>query len=162
METEDQLKEHKWLQRLVGEWAYEFEASSGPGKPNVTMKGTEVVRPLGTLWVLIEARGEPSSAGPDTSQIVIGFDAQQKKFVGSFISSSMSRMWIYDGGSFDAAKGRLALSSIGPSMADEGKTAMYEDIHELTSDGERSFTSRVQRPDDTWVEFMRGTYRRVR
>ena len=32
MKTEPQ-KEPRWQQKLIGEWAYESEASMGPGKP---------------------------------------------------------------------------------------------------------------------------------
>ena len=31
MKTEPQ-KEHQWLQKLLGEWTYEFEAACEPGK----------------------------------------------------------------------------------------------------------------------------------
>lgn len=162
MEAVEQLKEHQWLQRLVGEWTYEFEASSGPGKPDVKMRGTETVRSIGNLWVIVEAHAEAGSAGPGDSLFTLGFDTEQGKFVGTFISSSMTRLWIYDEGSLDAAARTLTMRSVGPGMAGDGKLANYEDVFELGGDADRSFRSRVQQADGTWVEFMRGTYRRVR
>lgn len=35
-------KEHQWLERLVGEWTHESEATMEPGKP--TTKGTGTAR----------------------------------------------------------------------------------------------------------------------
>ena len=46
MKTEPQ-KEHQWLQKLVGEWTCESEATMEPGKPPERFKGTESVRSLG-------------------------------------------------------------------------------------------------------------------
>jgi Protein of unknown function (DUF1579) len=40
---------HQWLQRLVGEWAYEVEAKE-PGKPPEKLEGSESVRSLGGIW----------------------------------------------------------------------------------------------------------------
>ena len=57
MKTEPQ-KEHQWLQKLVGEWTYEGEATMEPGEPPAKMTGTESVRSLGGLWILAEGQGE--------------------------------------------------------------------------------------------------------
>lgn len=162
MEAAEQLEQHKWLQRLVGEWTYEFDASPGPGKPPVKMRGTETVRSIGNLWVLVEAHAEAGSAGPTHSLFTLGFDADKGRFVGSFISSTTTLLWIYDEESLDAVARTLTMRSLGPGMAGDGKPANYEDVFELGNDTDRSFRSRVQQADGTWVEFMRGTYRRVR
>ena len=37
-------KEHQWLQRLVGEWTYENEATMSPDQPAEVCRGTENVR----------------------------------------------------------------------------------------------------------------------
>ena len=42
-------KEHQWLQKLVGEWAYEMESEMGPDAPTETCNGSESVRTLGKL-----------------------------------------------------------------------------------------------------------------
>ena len=62
MNTEPQ-KEHGWLQKLVGEWTSEAEATMEPGKPPETFRGTESVRSLGGLWVLAEGQGEMPGGG---------------------------------------------------------------------------------------------------
>ena len=42
MKTEPH-KEHQWLQKLVGEWTCESEATMEPGKPPERFTGTESV-----------------------------------------------------------------------------------------------------------------------
>jgi hypothetical protein len=42
-------KEPQWLQKLVGEWIYEANATMEPEKPLEKFKGTESVRSLGGL-----------------------------------------------------------------------------------------------------------------
>jgi hypothetical protein len=42
-------KEHQWLQKLVGEWTCEGEATMEPGKPPAQWKASERVRSLGGL-----------------------------------------------------------------------------------------------------------------
>ncbi len=57
-------KEHEWLQRFVGEWTFEGEATMEPGKPPAKFSGTESVRSLGGFWILAEGQGEvPCSSG---------------------------------------------------------------------------------------------------
>jgi hypothetical protein len=51
-------KEHLWLQKLVGEWTFEAEASMGDGKPNEKTSGTERVRSLDGLWTVAEDRAK--------------------------------------------------------------------------------------------------------
>jgi hypothetical protein len=62
MDTAPQ-KEHRWLQKLAGEWTSEAEATMEPGKPPETFKGTESVRSLGGLWILAEGQGEMPGGG---------------------------------------------------------------------------------------------------
>ena len=51
-------KEHKWLEKLVGEWTSVAEMSMSPGEPPMKFNGTETVRPLGGLWILGEGEME--------------------------------------------------------------------------------------------------------
>jgi hypothetical protein len=62
MQIEPQ-KEHHWLQKLVGEWTYETEASMGPDQPPEKATGTESVRSLGGLWIMAEGQGEMPGCG---------------------------------------------------------------------------------------------------
>lgn len=155
--------EHRWLERLVGEWTYEMEAAMKPGEPLTVMdRGRESVRSLEGLWVVCEGRTEmPESNGSTTTIMTLGFDPAKGRFVGSFVGSMMPSLWIYDG-ELDAAANLLALDSEGPSFITEGETAMYRDTIELRGDDHRVMTSSYQGEDGSWTQFMTTHYRRVK
>jgi len=96
---------------------------------------------------------------PAVTQMTLGYDPAKKRFVGTWVGSMMSHMWIYDG-ALDATEKILTLSAEGPSFAGDGTIAKYEDIIEIKSDGHRLLRSRVLGQDGKWNEFMVGHYRR--
>lgn len=150
--------EHRWLQRLIGEWRYVSDAEAGPGEPPFRDEGTESVRALGDVWVLLEGRSETD--GTSVTLMTLGYDPDKQRFVGSYVGSMMTSLWIYDG-ELDAAGTVLSLASEGPSFAEEGKTAKYLDTIEMRGENERVMTSRYQAVDGSWHAFMTTTYRRV-
>ena len=158
MHTEPQ-KEHQWLQKLVGEWTFESEALMGPDQPLEKSSGNETVRPIGDLWVQGESQCEITGGYPPTMLITLGYDTQKKRFVGTFVGSMMSYLWIYDG-ELDAAGKVLTLNSEGPDFSDPTKTAQYKDVIELKSDDHRVMTSHGVGPDGKWAQFMTTNYRR--
>ena len=158
MQAEPQ-KEHQWLQKLVGEWTYEHEAPAEPGKPAEKWTGTESVRSLGGLWVQAEGQGEMPGGGTATMQMTLGYDPQRQRYVGTWIGSMMTHLWVYDG-ELDAAERVLTLNAEGPDMATEGKMAKYQDIIEFKSDDHRVLTSRVLGDDGQWHQFMTANYYR--
>ena len=160
MKTEPQ-KEHKWLQRLVGDWNYEVECDMGPGQPQSKTTGSENVRSLGGLWVIAEGQGEMPGGGAATTIITLGYDPQKGRYVGTFIASMMTYLWEYDG-EMDASGKVLTLNAEGPDMSTEGKMAKYKDVIELKSDDHRVLTSHMLGDDGTWRQFMTANYRRKR
>ncbi|MDJ1157758.1 DUF1579 domain-containing protein [Chelatococcus sp. SYSU_G07232] len=152
-------KEHAWLHKFVGEWAYEGECVMGPDQPPAKATGLETVRSLGGLWVMGEGQGEMPGCGPASTVITLGYDPQKQRFVGTFIGSMMTHLWIYDG-ALDASGKVLTLDTEGPSFGDNGKMARYQDVVTLVSDDHRVMTSRVLEEDGTWREFMTAHYRR--
>ncbi len=159
MEEAVPQKEHRWLQTLVGEWTSEAEATMEPGKPPETCRGTESVRSLGGLWVLAEGQGEMPGGGAATMLMTLGYDPQKRRYVGTWIGSMMTHLWVYDG-ALDAAERVLTLEAEGPSMAAEGKLAKYRDAIEFKSDDHRILTSHMLADDGTWQGFMTVHYRR--
>lgn len=158
MKTEPQ-QEHQWLQKLVGEWTYEVETPAKPGEPPEQPKGTESVRSLGGLWILAEGQGKMPDGGAATTMMTLGYDPQRKRYVGTWVGSMMTYLWVYDG-ALDEAGTVLMLDSEGPSMSDDGTTAKYRDTIEFESDDHRVMTSHVLRDDGTWHGFMTAHYRR--
>lgn len=159
MQTKPQT-EHQWLQKLIGEWTYETEASMGPDQPPERATGTESVRSLGGLWILAEGQGQmPGCDDTATTIITLGYDPQRQRYVGTFIGSMMTYLWIYDG-ELDPAQRMLTLDSEGPSMTEEGKMAKYKDIIQFISEDHRMLSSQVQGNDGNWHSFMTAHYRR--
>src|SRR5262249_39581654 len=155
MKAEPQ-KEPRWLEKLVGEWNYEVEAIMGPDQPPSKHTGTESVRSL-TVWVQCEGRGEMPGGGTATTVMTLGYDPAKKRFVGTFIGSMMTHMWVYDG----ELNGKLLpLSAAGRSSTDPAKTATYRDTIEFKNDDHRVLTSAVLGEDGKWTQFMTANYRR--
>ena len=152
-------KEHEWLARLLGDWTFETEAIVEPGKPPAKFSGKETVRSLGGLWVLCDGEGEMPGGSTGLTIMTLGYDQAKKRFVGSFIGSMMTNMWIYEG-SLDAAGKVLTLDTEGPSMTGDGKTTKYTDVIEIKSDDTRVLSSNLLGDDGKWQHFMTANYRR--
>ncbi|ASC72272.1 hypothetical protein XM38_032280 [Halomicronema hongdechloris C2206] len=153
-------KEHRWLHKLIGEWTFEVEAIMGPDQPLEKSSGTESVKSLGGLWVVAEGQGDMCGGhGTATTLMTLGYDPQKQRYVGTWIGSMMTYLWVYDG-ELDAAERVLTLHSKGPSMSSEGKLAQYKDVIEFKSDDHRVLTSYGLGDDGQWQLFMTAHYRR--
>ncbi|MGF1567102.1 MAG: DUF1579 domain-containing protein [Nodosilinea sp.] len=157
-ETEQSQKEHQWLQQLVGEWTYEVEGMTGPDQPMDPSTGTESVKSVGGLWVIAEGQGDMCGS-PATTLMTLGYNPQKQRFVGTWVGSMMTHLWIYDG-ELDAAERVLTLHSEGPTMAGDGKLAPYKDVIEFKSDDHRMLTSFCLGDDGQWHQFMTANYHR--
>lgn len=161
MEKPDVLKEHDWLRQLVGEWTYTFEASAEPGQPPTTHTGTQTIRSLGDIWILSEGRGEFGDGIFDLSQMMLGYDPAKQRFIGTYIGSMMTHLWVYEG-TLDPAGNKLTLDCEGPGMTPEAKMAKYKDAVEVKGADHWVLTSRVLGEDGQWTTFMTGNYHRVK
>jgi hypothetical protein len=159
MMNTDPQPEHRWLQRLVGEWTYEIDGPGKPGEEGGKWSGSERVRSIGGLWVQAEGQGEMPDGSPATTVMTLGYDPQRQRYVGTWIGSMMTYLWVYEG-ELDAAGRVLTLAAEGPDMATEGKTAKYRDMIEFKSDDHRVLTSHVLGDDGTWRAFMTLNFRR--
>lgn len=153
-------EEHEWLERLVGEWTYESEVTMEPGAPPEKFIGTESVRSLGGLWFLAEGRGEMPGGGEATTIMTLGYDPQKKRYVGTWIGSMMTHLWLYDG-ELDAIGRQLTLHAEGPSTAVEGRMTSYKDVIEFESDDHRLLTSHMLTDEGKWQRLMTAHYRRT-
>ena len=159
MKAEPQ-KEHRWLQKLLlGEWTYEVSVPAGAGQSPTKTSGTESVRSLGGLWFVAEGRGEIPGGGPATTLLTLGYDTRKERYVGTWIGSMMTHLWVYEG-EFDGATRVLTLNSQGPSMSGDGGTSRYQDIIEFKDDDHRTLTGRVLGTDGAWQTLMTADYRR--
>lgn len=156
-------EEHRWLQQLVGEWSNEAQMTMGPESVE-TCKGAESVRSLGGLWILAEGRGEMPGGGSATMVMTLGYDPGRKRYIGTWVGSMMTHLWVYDG-ELDASGKVLTLNAEGPDMspgAAPGKTARYRDVIEIRNAEQRTLTSYCQGADGNWQQFMVAHYRRTK
>ena len=122
--------------------------------------GTLSVRPIGQLWIVGHGRETKSETGGDESMITLGYDADKRAFVGTFIASMMSMLWSYDGPA-EPDGDRLDLLARGPSMKGDGTLVDYRDT--VTVESPDRWTLRSATRDDAgeWQEFMVATYVRA-
>jgi hypothetical protein len=153
--------EHAWLQRLVGNWTIEMRCSMGPDQPEMTSQGTESVRSIGGLWTLGEGKSEGPDGSPMTSFMTLGYDPKKGKFVGTFIASMMTHLWVYEG-TLNAAKTMLTLDTEGPDFSGGEGMVAYQDIIEFHNDDHRELRSQLRDKDGKWQPFMWANYRRVK
>jgi hypothetical protein len=158
MKTEPQ-KEHRWLQRLVGEWTMTSDTPMEPGQEAANPEWSESVRSLHDLWIIAEGQGEMPGGGAATMVMTLGYDPRKQRYVGTWVGSMMTNMWVYEGVLDETGK-VLTLDTKGPDFASEGKTARYQDIITLEDDDRRVLTSRMLTDDGTWKPIMRAEYRR--
>jgi len=157
MQMPEPQAEHKWLQKLVGEWTMEGECSMGPDQPTMKSTGTESVRSVGGLWTLGE--GEMPDGSPCLTFMTLGYDPAQKRFVGNFVGSMMTHMWVYNG-SLDASGKVLTLDTEGPDFSGAPGLVAYQDIIEFKSDDHRILSSQLRDKDGNWQKFMTANYYR--
>jgi hypothetical protein len=152
-------KEHEWLQQMLGDWTFETECIMGPDQPPAKFGGTESVRTLGGLWVLCEGQGDTPDGGTAKNLITLGYDPQKQRFIGTFVASMMSHMWLYEG-TLDESGKVLTLDTTGPSFTDPTKLTQYQDIFEIKSPDHRILSSRALGDDGKWHGFMTAHYHR--
>lgn len=158
MQAEPQA-EHAWLQKLVGEWTCEGESDMGPDQPKAKSTGTSSVTSLGGLWTMENGVGEMPGGGEAHSVMTLGYDPQRKKFVGTFVASMMTYLWIYEGALDDSGK-VLSLECVGPDLAGGAELVNYKDVIEFLSDDHRTLSAHLQAPDGSWKQFMTMHYYR--
>lgn len=153
------MRQHHWLERLVGEWTFQAETIPGDGEEAHRSIGTERVRMLGQLWAICEGEGTMPDGALGRNMMTLGYDPEKKKFVGTWIGSMMSNLWIYEG-ALNEEGTLLTLDSEGPDFETSGKTRKYRDVFELLEDGNRVTHSSIQLDNGTWQPFMTARYRR--
>jgi len=160
MKSAEPLKEHAFLHRLVGHW--EMVATNGydgydPQNPE--QRFTETITSLGGLWIISEGKGKMPDGAPMTAMITLGFDPASNYYVGTWIGSMMTHLWVYKG--WLEPDGRtLVLEAEGPHMDGTQGTAVYHDVLTLHDDHRRTFSGSVRQPDGTFKEFMSSEFRR--
>ncbi|MBX3386569.1 MAG: DUF1579 domain-containing protein [Phycisphaeraceae bacterium] len=154
-------REHQWLGQLVGNWTFEHESACAPDQPKQKFTGSEHGRMLGDLWIVLEGKGNMPGGGEGRMLMTVGYDPQRGTFVGTWVGSMMTCMFVYEG-SLDESSKRLTLNTVGPSWDDPAKQRAYRDTIEIKDENTRYLISSMQADDGTWTEFMRVEYHRAK
>jgi len=141
---------HDWLRQLVGEWSWETDGKH---------RGTERVRSIGGTWIVAEGHGETPDGIPSETLMTLGYSPGKSAYVGTFISSTMANMWIYEGW-LDPAQNALVLDTEGPGFVDPSHRARYKDTIRIIDRDNRILTSEYQGEGGNWYQLMRVHYRR--
>jgi hypothetical protein len=119
------------------------------------------VRSIGGAWILCEGQCGMSEGEAGTTIMTLGYDPVKKQYVGTFIGSMMTHLWIYEG-ELDASGKVLTLNTVGPSFTGDGSMIKYQDIIEIKSDDHRILRSQFLSDGEKWQEFMTANYRRTK
>lgn len=150
---------HQWLAKFTGKWTLNTEAKENPDESPKTCKGLITAESLGSFWMVLEYNMNMTGA-PMRGLQTLGYDADKRKHIGTWVDSMTGHMWRYTGEVDEAGK-KLILNAEGPNMMKPNTVAMYRDCYEFKSDEEFVMTSQVQTSEGEWVTFMTGTAKRV-
>jgi hypothetical protein len=151
-------KQHPWLDKFIGTWTSECSWEMEPDQPPTISIGTEVVRSLGGIWVVAEGESPSPDESSGNTMMTLGFDPQSDRFVGTFVGSMMTHLWLYNG-SLDVDGKVLTLDTEGPNF-NQTAMAKYKDTIEFVSDDHRVMTSQILMDDGNWLLFMTAHYQR--
>ncbi len=164
MQKPEPRPEHRLLLGMVGTWDYQSECQMGPDQAPMTQTGVETVKALGEIWIVSEWVTRDPQLGDHSSLMTLGFDSAQGRFVGSFHSSMLPFLWVYNGALDPKASAegrqRLVLDTMGPDFSGAGGMAPYQDVFEFVDQQTRTLTSQSRDQNGEWSPFMRTTFRR--
>ena len=149
-------EQHRWLARFVGEWDWTGRAELGGGQ-TYENSGTDSFRAIGEYWVVGEGAAEDNLR----SVLTLGFDPASRRFVGTWIDSTSSHLWRYDG-EIDPTGNTVTLTAEGPSPTSPGVRAKFREVIEFKSADHRVNKGSVLGADGRWAEFLTIEARRRR
>lgn len=162
MEFSKPREEHRFLEKLLGEWlvtATNTDPDYNPDNPE--KRWTETVRSVGGLWFIAEGSGGMPGGGKASMVMTLGFDPSVGNYVGTWVGSMMDKFWVYKGWVEPDGK-TLTLEAEGPDFDDPSKTNIYHDVISFIDDDHRTFSGSVRQPDGSFNTFMTSEMKRIR
>lgn len=149
--------EHRFLERLVGDWVLVSDTADADGRPPGDW--TETVRSINGLWFIAEGAGTMPDGKPGETLMTLGFDPALGHFVGAWMGSMMTRLWVYKG-TLEPDGQTLTLACEGPDLQDADRTVLYHDVITFLDDNRRTFSGSIRQPDGSFKTFMTSQFRR--
>lgn len=153
------VREHEWLQQLVGEWNVSSEMMMPDGS-TATSNGTESCQSLNGLWAYGHGKSTMPGGAAMNYYVGLGYDLTFKEYRGFMMMDVSSHLWKYTG-ELSADGKVMTLNCVGPNMMKDGETANYRDIITIIDENTRTLTSSGEGEDGSWTQFMKATYTRA-
>lgn len=151
--------EHKLLQTLLGSWTCEMVCKGPDGADAPPVTGRAVARAIGPVWIVMEMSGGEAN-DQWSSLLTLGFDPDKGRFVGTFIASMMTWLWVYDG-QLDAGTNTIQLDTQGPRFDGQPGQQAYVDHYQIVDRDTWILRSFTRTTDGLSAPFMTATYRRA-
>jgi hypothetical protein len=153
-------KQHEALKYFEGTWDTDAKFMTEPGKPMAESKGTERAEMvLGGFWLAYEYKGEMLGS-PFTGRGTMGFDQQKRKYVGTWIDSMKSGLFLSEGTADEDGK---VFTMMTQGYCDgEGRSITMKQVYEIKD--KDTWTLSFLTPNPDGKEMTTGTieYRRRR
>ncbi|MGB7344732.1 MAG: DUF1579 domain-containing protein [Pirellulaceae bacterium] len=147
-------KEHQWLNQFAGEWTSVSQSVAYDDQPATKCTGAMKSRMLGEFWIINEITGDMGGSSVDAIQ-TIGYDADKKQYIGTWVDSMMNHLWRYEG-TVDANGKKFVLLADGPNFMSDGKLTKFRDSYEFKTPDTIITTSEMMGDDGKWLTFMSG------
>ena len=148
--------EHAIFKMDVGTWDAVVEVSPTPGAPPMTSKGVEVSTVgCGGLCLITDFKGDLMPGVPFHGHGVMTWDAQKKKYVGTW-TDSMSQGLAQTEGTYDPNTKKSEGLMEGPDAT--GKVVKSRSVVDYRGDGSRVMTAFSPGPDGKEFQMMKITY----
>jgi len=151
VDAQDTKTGFAWLKQFEGTWAVEAKE---PGAEKISHTVTMEAKAVGQHWMVSKQRGKMSGMDFEAVQ-TIGYDAEAKKYVGTWVDSTSNYIWQLSG-TIDETGKKLTLGSEGADWSDKTKQRKYRDIYEFKSENEIATVSQMLGDDGKWQTFMTG------
>jgi hypothetical protein len=142
--------EHAVLKKDAGSWTAEATMFM-PGMPEEKMPGEEVSTMLGEFWVISNYSMDFMGA-KFNGQGTFGYDADRKKYIGSWVDS-MSPYAMHMEGTWDEAARTMTMLSVGKDPSGVEKKGKLVTVH--SEDGNTRVMSMFDLVPDTKEEFVK-------
>lgn len=138
-------KFHEYLKQFEGAWDAVSKFQMQPGQPPVESKGSEVAKlTSGGLWLVFEYKGDMFGQ-PFTGHGVMGYDTQKKKFVGTWVDSMATGLFLSEGTCDD--KGKVFTSVMEGTDPESGKPMKMKHVSEIKDADRKTLTFYTDGPD---------------
>ncbi len=86
---------HRWLEQMLGDW--QVRTAGSDGEPDGSGPWTEHVRSLHGLWIVCEGQGTMPGGSFGETLMTLGYNPETKRYIGTWVGSMLTHMWVYDG-----------------------------------------------------------------